>query len=99
MSRPANQLRPISITRQFTSTAAGSVLWKQGGTTLLCTSSITPGVPPWFGSRHVGGWMTAEYTMLPGSTPSRKPWPKSGHTDGRGTEIQRLIGRSLRACV
>lgn len=99
MSRATNQLRPINVTRQFTKTAAGSVLWKQGNTVLLCTASIVAGVPPWFGSRSVGGWMTAEYTMLPGSTPTRKAWPRTGHTDSRGTEIQRLIGRALRASV
>lgn len=99
MNRALDQLRPISITRHFTSTAAGSVLWKQGNTVLLCTASVVAGVPPWFGSRNVGGWMTAEYTMLPGSTPTRKAWPRTGHTDSRGTEIQRLIGRALRATI
>ncbi len=75
------------------------MLWQQGETVVLCTASITRDVPPWFGSKNVGGWLTAEYVMLPGSTPQRKPWPKSGHTDSRGTEIQRLIGRCLRAVV
>src|SRR5215208_4501375 len=98
-ARAANQLRPIKITRNFTSTPAGSVLWEQGNTILLCTASVTQEVPPWFPDNKAGGWITAEYVMLPASTPQRKPWPKSGHTDSRGTEIQRIIGRSLRAAI
>ena len=97
--RPNDTLRPISITRQFTSAPAGSVLWKQGGTIVLVTASITPDVPPWFRDDRPGGWVTADYVMLPGSTPRRKDWPKMGHTDARGTEIQRLIGRSVRGCI
>jgi ribonuclease PH len=97
--RKANQLRPISIQRQFTKTPAGSVLWQQGNTVVLCTVSVTAELPPWFDEKRAGGWTTAEYVMLPGSTPQRKPWPKIGHTDSRGTEIQRLIGRSLRAAI
>lgn len=97
--RPFDQLRPISITRRFTATAAGSVLWKQGNTWVLCNASVSQDVPPWFKPDAAGGWITAEYTMLPASTPQRKPWPKTGHTDSRGTEIQRLIGRVLRAAI
>ena len=97
--RSSTALRPITITRGFTKTPAGSVLWKQGETVLLCTASITPEVPPWFKSDRAGGWVTAEYVMLPASTPRRKEWPKLGHTDSRGTEIQRIIGRSIRASV
>ncbi len=97
--RPNDTLRPILITRGFTQTPAGSVLWKQGDTIVLCTASITPSVPPWFRETRAGGWLTADYVMLPGSTPSRKDWPKNGHTDSRGTEIQRIIGRSIRAVV
>jgi ribonuclease PH len=97
--RAAHDLRPIAITRQFTQTPAGSVLWQQGNTLVLCSASISNELPPWFGEDRVGGWLTAEYVMLPASTPQRKPWPKIGHTDSRGTEIQRLIGRSLRAVV
>ncbi len=92
-------LRPIRITRRFTETPAGSVLWQQGKTIVLCTASVTPELPPWFKDDRAGGWVTAEYVMLPGSTPQRKPWPKMGHTDSRGTEIQRLIGRALRAAI
>lgn len=98
-TRSPNTLRDISITRNFTATPAGSVLWKQGNTILLCTASITQDVPPWFELDRKGGWITAEYVMLPASTPTRKPWPKMGHTDSRGTEIQRLIGRALRAAI
>jgi len=97
--RKANQLRPISIKRGFTQTPAGSVLWQQGNTVMLCTVSLSVDLPPWFNEQKAGGWTTAEYVMLPGSTPQRKPWPKIGHTDSRGTEIQRLIGRSLRAAI
>jgi ribonuclease PH len=97
--RTADQLRPVKITRGFTQTPAGSVLWEQGKTVLLCTASVSKDLPPWFREDKPGGWVTAEYVMLPGSTPQRKAWPKIGHTDSRGTEIQRLIGRALRAVV
>lgn len=97
--RPNDQLRPVKITRGFTKTPAGSVLWEQGGTVVLCTASISNEVPPWFRDDRPGGWTTCEYVMLPASTPQRKAWPKIGHTDSRGTEIQRLIGRTLRAVI
>jgi ribonuclease PH len=97
--RAADQLRPVKVTRNFTATPGGSVLWQQGNTIVWCTASITPEVPPWMKEDRPGGWVTAEYVMLPASTPRRKDWPKIGHTDSRGTEIQRLIGRSLRAAV
>ncbi|PQO47643.1 ribonuclease PH [Blastopirellula marina] len=90
--RKANQLRELKIKRRFTKNAAGSVLIQTGATTVLCTASVESSVPPWLkGSGK--GWITAEYNMLPGSTPTRK----SRKVDGRTTEIQRLIGRSLRA--
>jgi ribonuclease PH len=92
-------IRPIKVTRNFTQAPAGSVLWEQGKTIVLVTASISLEVPPFFREDRPGGWVTAEYVMLPGSTPGRKPWPKIGHTDSRGTEIQRLIGRSLRAII
>jgi ribonuclease PH len=98
-NRPNDALREISITRGFTATPAGSVLWKQGGTVVLCTASITAKVPEWFGPNKSGGWVTADYVMLPSSTGQRKDWPRIGHTDSRGTEITRLIGRVLRAAV
>jgi ribonuclease PH len=97
--RRADELRPISVQRGFTETPPGSVLWSQGKTVVLCTVSVAAELPPWFDEKRAGGWVTAEYVMLPGSTPQRKPWPKIGHTDSRGTEIQRLIGRSLRAAI
>jgi len=97
--RASDQLREVGVTRNFTVTAPGSVLWKQGNTIVWCTASITPELPPWMREDKPGGWITAEYVMLPPSTPRRKEWPKIGHTDSRGTEIQRLIGRSLRAIV
>src|SRR5688500_13520881 len=97
--RAPGQLRPITITRNFTAMPGGSVLWQQGGTIVWCTASVTREVPPWFRDDRPGGWITAEYVMLPASTPQRKPWPKIGHTDSRGTEIQRLIGRTLRAVI
>lgn len=95
-NRLPNQLRPLSFELGFTRTAAGSVLVRSGATTVLCTCSVEPAVPPFL----VGtgkGWMTAEYAMLPGSTLGRKPRDKAGKVDGRSVEIQRLIGRSLRA--
>src|SRR6476646_9072580 len=95
-NRLPNQLRPRSFELGFTRTAAGSVLVRSGATTVLCTCSVEPAVPPFL----VGtgkGWMTAEYAMLPGSTQQRKGRDKGGKVDGRSVEIQRLIGRSLRA--
>lgn len=97
--RSNDQLRPIEVTRSFTATPGGSVLWKQGQTIVWCTASITRDLPPWMKDDRAGGWITAEYVMLPASTPQRKNWPKTGHTDSRGTEIQRLIGRALRAVI
>lgn len=97
--RADDHLRPIKVTRNFTSAPAGSVLWEQGKTIVLVTASVTQDLPPFFKDTRPGGWVTAEYVMLPGSTPQRKGWPKIGHTDSRGTEIQRLIGRALRAVI
>lgn len=97
--RANDQLREVKVTRRFTEAPAGSVLWQQGKTIVLCTASVSPELPPWFREDRAGGWVTADYVMLPGSTPRRKDWPKIGHTDSRGTEIQRLIGRSIRAAL
>ena len=97
--RPDDVLRPIKITRRFTEMPGGSVLWEQGKTIVLCTASLSNELPPWMKEDRPGGWVTCEYVMLPASTPQRKSWPKIGHTDSRGTEIQRLIGRSLRAIL
>ena len=98
MSREINQLRPVAMQRFFTRTSPGSVLYQAGGTTVLCTASCVPEVPPWMAGKGKG-WITAEYNMLPHSTAPRKPRERAGKVDGRTTEIQRLIGRSLRAVV
>jgi ribonuclease PH len=94
--RQANQLREISIQRGFSGAAPGSVLVQAGLTTVLCTASVDKQVPPWMTGRG-RGWITAEYSMLPGSTSPRRRRDRDGKIDGRSTEIQRLIGRSLRA--
>jgi ribonuclease PH len=99
MPRKPDELRRITVTRNFTNMSAGSVLWRQGETMVLCTAAIRNERPPWMKDDRPGGWITAEYVMLPSSTPQHKPWPKIGHTDSRGTEIQRLIGRALRAVI
>jgi ribonuclease PH len=95
--KPA-QLRPLSFKRKYTRNAPGSVLIKMGRTTVLCTCCIEPKVPDFLVGKGKG-WLTAEYGMLPGSTGSRKARDKAGKVDGRSVEIQRLIGRSLRAVV
>ena len=92
----ADQLRPVRIQRGFTRTAPGSVLYQCGGTTVLCTASVETQVPAWMAGQGKG-WITAEYEMLPHSTAPRRRRERSGRVDGRTTEIQRLIGRSLRA--
>jgi ribonuclease PH len=97
-NRQPDQLRPIKITRGFTRAAPGSVLFQAGGTTVLCAASIDPKVPDWMVGKG-RGWLTAEYNMLPSSTSPRKRRERDGKLDGRTTEIQRLIGRSLRAIV
>ena len=85
--------------RHFTGAAPGSVLIQAGRTTVLCTASIDEGVPPWKAKEeNPTGWVTAEYSMLPGSTAPRKKRER-GQIDGRSQEIQRLVGRSLRAAV
>src|ERR1700731_3655057 len=96
--RRADQIRPLRFRRRYTRQAPGSVLVRLGRTTVLCTCSVEASVPPFLlGSGK--GWLTAEYGMLPGSTSTRKPRDRGGKVDGRGVEIQRLIGRSLRAVV
>jgi ribonuclease PH len=91
--------RPVEIEPGFVRTATGSALYSQGETRVICTASVTDAVPRWLvGSGR--GWVTAEYAMLPASTGERKERDsKRGRQDGRGVEIQRLIGRSLRAVV
>jgi ribonuclease PH len=95
--RDPAELRPITFERDFTELAAGSVLVSFGRTRVLCTASIDEDVPRWM--RGSGkGWVTAEYSMLPGSSAERiRREVKDGKPSGRTQEIQRLIGRSLRA--
>lgn len=97
--RQPEELRAISIERNYTSPTPGSVLIRAGGTIVLCTASVDETLPPWMKKDTTRGWVTAEYNMLPGSTSPRKPRERAGKVDGRTTEIQRLIGRSLRAVV
>ena len=97
--RAIDALRPISFTRRFTRHAAGSVLVEFGGTRVLCTASVHEQVPRWM-KGNGQGWITAEYGMLPGSTHTRSDREAMrGKQSGRTQEIQRLIGRSLRAAV
>jgi ribonuclease PH len=96
--RQPDELRPLTFRRRYTRLAAGSVLVRMGRTTVLCTCSVELNVPPFL----VGtgkGWLSAEYNMLPGSTSPRKARDRAGKIDGRSVEIQRLIGRSLRAVL
>jgi len=95
-NRRFDELRPIKIKRRYTRVAPGSVWIQAGGTTVLCTASVAQSVPPWM-TDESRGWVTAEYSMLPGSTAPRKRREREGKIDGRTAEIQRLIGRSLRA--
>src|SRR6266487_2015063 len=96
--RKTDELRPLKFRRRYTRQAPGSVLVHCGRTTVLCTCCIDKKVPEFLEGKGQG-WLTAEYGMLPGSTSSRKPRDKGGKVDGRCVEIQRLIGRSLRAIV
>jgi ribonuclease PH len=95
--RAPDELRPITFERDFTEMAAGSCLVSFGQTRVLCTASIDEDVPRWMRGRGTG-WVTAEYSMLPGSSPERiRREVKDGHPSGRSQEIQRLIGRALRS--
>lgn len=94
-----DSIRPLSFQRDYTSHPGGSVLIAWGQTRVLCTAMLEKGVPPWLAGSGKG-WLTAEYAMLPSSTPGRRTRDVSrGRPDGRATEIQRLIGRSLRIAV
>jgi len=99
--RRANQLRPIGFQNGFAPYATGSTLIEWGKTRVICGVSVEETVPRWMKEQNVaGGWITAEYSMLPYSTQQRKQRDISkGKLDGRSSEIQRLIGRSLRAAV
>jgi ribonuclease PH len=96
--RPSDQLREVVIERGYLESNPASVLYQSGRTIVLCTASIEASVPPWLVGKGKG-WVTAEYNMLPGSTSPRKRRDRGGKIDGRTTEIQRLIGRSLRAII
>ncbi len=96
--RPNDASRPVSISLGFMPFAEGSALIQLGATRVICTVSIEESVPPFLRGLGVG-WLTAEYRMLPRSTVTRTPRDVGGRLDGRSTEIQRLIGRSLRAAV
>lgn len=98
-ARAADELRPIRLTRQFTQHAEGSVLVEFGATKVICTASVEERVPPFLKNKG-RGWVTAEYGMLPRATHTRMQREASrGRQDGRTLEIQRLIGRSLRAVM
>ena len=99
--RSANQLRPLRFQNHIAPHAAGSTLIEWGKTRVICAVTVEENVPRWMKEQKVpGGWLTAEYSMLPYSTLDRKPRDISkGKLDGRSSEIQRLIGRSIRAAV
>ena len=97
--RSPDQLRPVTIQRAWTVHPEGSVLIEFGGTRVLCTASVTEGVPRWRKGSGLG-WVTAEYAMLPRSTPERSQRESiAGRPGGRTFEIQRLVGRALRTAV
>ena len=99
--RRANQTRPLTITTGYLEHAEGSVLIELGATRIICSATVEDKIPPWMRSQKVaGGWVTAEYAMLPRSTPERIVREVvRGRLGGRTQEIQRLIGRALRAVV
>jgi len=97
-NRPSDQLRKWRIESAPFGASPGRVIVRAGRTTVLCTASVELSVPPWLVGKGKG-WVTAEYNMLPGSTAPRKARERSGKVDGRTTEIQRLIGRSLRSIM
>jgi ribonuclease PH len=99
--RAAGELRPVRFQNHIAPHAAGSTLIEWGGTRVICGVTVEETVPRWMKEQKVeGGWITAEYSMLPYSTLTRKPRDISkGRLDGRSSEIQRLIGRSIRAAI
>lgn len=96
--RSRTQLRPVKLSVDFVDYAEGSVLIEAGHTRVLCTASVEEKVPPFLEGKGQG-WVTAEYNMLPRATHTRNARERSGKISGRTQEIQRLIGRSLRAAV
>src|SRR5712671_7232253 len=99
--RSADQLRPLSFTPNIAPHSTGSVLVASGDTRVICSAMIEESVPAWMKYQKVaGGWLTAEYSMLPYSTLQRKARDiTKGKIDGRSQEIQRLIGRAMRAAI
>jgi ribonuclease PH len=98
--RQADELRKIEFKRDICRNTAGSVLSICGHTEVVCAVSVVPGVPSWMKTQGVdGGWLTSEYSMLPGATHSRNRRENKSGPSGRSSEIQRLIGRSLRSVV
>ena len=99
--RPCDQMRAVSLVKDFAPNATGSVLSCFGNTRVICAATLEAKVPGWMKTQGVsGGWITAEYALLPYSTLTRKPREVSkGKQEGRSVEIQRLIGRALRAVV
>ena len=98
-TRGPTEMRPLKITPDFVRTADGSVFMELGGTRVLCSAQVVNGVPGWRRGSGVG-WLTAEYSLLPSSTRDRTPREAvRGRQDGRTVEIQRFVGRSLRAVV
>lgn len=98
--RTATQFRPVTITRNFTKYAEGSVFIEFGETKVLCTASVSNKLPVFIKEQKLNqGWLTAEYSLLPRSTHTRVNRDRKGNVSGRTMEIQRLIGRSLRNCV
>ena len=100
-NRALDALRPVTFTPDIAPNASGSVLCSFGNTVVICAATLEPKVPIWMKQQGVkGGWLTAEYSLLPYSTEDRKPRDISkGKLDGRTVEIQRLIGRALRAVI
>ena len=100
-NRKADQLRPVTIKRDFQMHPTGSALIEFGDTRVVCAVTVLNGIPRWMREQKVsGGWLTAEYQMLPSATPERNQRESSrGRPSGRSQEIQRLIGRSLRSVV
>ena len=98
-NRKNNELRPIKFTRNFTKYAEGSVLVEFGETKVITTAIIDNKLPLWMGKDATEGWLTAEYSLLPSSTHTRVGRDRGAKISGRTQEIQRLIGRSLRAAI
>ena len=95
--RKYDEIRDVRITTDFQKKPDGSVLYRQGETVVLCSAQVIESVPDWLKNGN-SGWLTAEYSMLPGSTDSRI-FRERGHVNGRSKEIERIIGRSLRAAI